>query len=94
MTPQQIAARIRRLGSLVIGLRSEHQAAGENGALTLEERSEFLEDIRRAAAALEAARVPLERALRRHRGASGRVRPGIPRLRRRRSFRAADCLIS
>jgi hypothetical protein len=66
MNPQQLAARIRRLESLAMGLRREHQAAGNNGALTLEERSEYLEALRRATSALEAARVPAERALQRH----------------------------
>jgi hypothetical protein len=51
-----------------MGLRREHQAAGDNSTLTLDERSEYLEALRRAATALEAARVPLERALERQRG--------------------------
>jgi hypothetical protein len=68
MTPHQLAVRIRRLEPLAMGLRQEHQAAPGNGVLSLEERSEYLEAIRRAATALEAARVPLERALQRHRG--------------------------
>jgi hypothetical protein len=51
-----------------MGLRREHQTAGGNGALTLEERSQYLEALRTAAAALEAARVPLGHALQRHRG--------------------------
>jgi hypothetical protein len=69
MTARQIALRrFRRLESLAMGLRREHQTAGDSGALTLGERSEYLEAIRRAATALEAARVPLERAVPRHRG--------------------------
>jgi hypothetical protein len=51
-----------------MGLRREHQTAAGSGVLTLVERSDYLEALRRAATALEAARVPLERALQRHRG--------------------------
>jgi hypothetical protein len=65
MTPRQLALRIRRLESLAMGLRHEHQAAGDNDTLTPAERSEYLEALRRAATALEAARVPLEGALQR-----------------------------
>jgi hypothetical protein len=84
MTPQQIAARIRRLEFLAMGLRQEHQTVGESGVLNLDELSQYQEAIRRAASALEAARVPLERALRRHREAS---LAALQALRRRRRCR-------
>jgi hypothetical protein len=70
MSRRQLALRIRRLESLAMGLRREHQTAGDNGALTLGERSDYQEALRRAASALEAARVPLENALQRHHGDS------------------------
>jgi hypothetical protein len=68
MTPQQIAARIRRLESLAMGLRRAHQMAGDSGGLSLDELSQYQEALGRATTVLEAVRVPLERALERQRG--------------------------
>jgi hypothetical protein len=66
MTFDQLAARIRRLERLAMGLRREQQSFGQRGdPLTPAERAAYLEGLRVAATALEAARVPLTTAWRR-----------------------------
>jgi hypothetical protein len=66
MTLDQIAVRIRRLQTLAMGLRREQQSFGEqDDPLELAERAAYLEGLRAAATALEAARVPLTTAWRR-----------------------------
>jgi hypothetical protein len=66
MTIDQLAARIRRLERLPMGLRKEHQSVGQQeDPLDLDERAAYLEGLRAAATAMEAARVPLTTAWRR-----------------------------
>jgi hypothetical protein len=66
MTVEQLAARIRRLERLAMGLRREHQCIGQQAdALAPTERADYLEGLRAAATALEATRVPLTAAWRR-----------------------------
>jgi hypothetical protein len=66
MTLDQLAARIRRLESLAMGVRREQQSFGQQvDPLELAERDAYLEGLRVAATALEAARVPLTTAWRR-----------------------------
>jgi hypothetical protein len=66
MTLDQLTALLRRLQTLAMGLRREHQSFSQPGnPLDPAERAAYVEGLRAAATALEAARVPLAAALRR-----------------------------
>jgi hypothetical protein len=74
MTPQDIAARIRRLHALAMGLRKEHHRSGDRGfePVTLDERAQYAAALWEAAKALDAACIPLGSALRRLEGRAER----------------------